>query len=393
MSIRSNRMIPLHFLDFSTVTAGSPNRDVLYAQLLNRKAAMSFNSSIISHPTSPVAEIKSALPRIPEPNQQFHSRCHQIAYACLEPLKPAINSLINRFGASRLGVVCGTSASGNRSVEEEWQDAGNFDFDYHNLHTYGCVARYLKRASGIKGPAFSVSTACSSGSNALFSAARLIQSNVCDAVLTGAVDSLCLTTYHGFQSLQIMDSLFCRPFDANRQGVNLGEGAAFFLLSSSSIPDLPTQALLLGMGASSDAYHMTAPDPEGFGAMLAMNRALKHADLNIREMDYINLHGTGTPLNDIAEAVAVQQIFGDALPCSSTKGYTGHLLGAAAAIEIAICILSLKNGILFANHGLNDRDPSISINILPEHLKTSVHRIMKNSFAFGGNNTCVILGA
>ncbi len=385
-------MIPLHLLDFSAVSALGPDRDTLFRNLIDRRAGLSYISSIVPSTTSPLAEIPFPLPSIPPPLSRFHSRCHRIAFACLRPLEASIRSVVEAFGADRVGVVCGTSASGNRAVEESWRNEGDFDFDYHHLHTFGCVSQFLKQLSGIRGPAFSVSTACSSGSNALMSAARLIHSGSCDAVLTGAADSLCLTTYHGFQSLQIVDPDYCKPFDADRKGLNLGEGAAFFILASRPLASLPSIARLLGMGASSDGYHMTAPDPEGHGAMLAMQRALEDAGLSAGDIDTINLHGTGTPLNDMAEARAVRQVFGEEIPCSSTKGYTGHLLGAAAAIEIAVCILSLQNGILFANHGMVRQDPDIRIRLLSDHLRQPARCVMKNSFAFGGNNTSLVFG-
>ncbi len=385
-------MNPLHFLDFSAVSALGPDRDTLFQNLIDRRPGLSYASSIVPSTSSPLGEIPFALPAPPPPLDRFHSRCHRIAYACLRPLDASIRAVVEAFGADRVGVVCGTSASGNRSVEESWQNDGRFDFDYHHLHTFGCVSRLLKRLSSLQGPAFSVSTACSSGSNAIMSAARLIHSGTCDAVVTGAVDSLCLTTYHGFQSLQIVDPDYCKPFDADRKGLNLGEGAAFFILSSKPLADYPGIARLLGMGASSDGYHMTAPDPEGLGAKLAMQRALEDAGLVPGDIDAINLHGTGTPLNDMAEARAVYQVFGDETPCSSTKGYTGHLLGAAAAIEIAACILSLLHGTVFANHGMSRQDPGIRIRLLTEHLRQSVRRVVKNSFAFGGNNTSLVIG-
>jgi 3-oxoacyl-[acyl-carrier-protein] synthase I len=383
----------IYVLAQSIVTALGDTAESTISGLKNQVSGIRYESDVLDEVPCPVGNISSPLHPLPENVAQFSNRCCRIAINTIRSLDSEIESLKNRYPAHRLGIVCGTSASGTEATEAHWKPDGNFPFDYHNLHTFWSVARCIQAYTGFKGPAYTVSTACSSAANAMISSMHLIRSGMCDAVLTGGVDSLCKTTYHGFRSLQIMDHEACRPFDLNRKGLTLGEGAAFFVLGGEKASNDVYCPRIVGAGSSSSAYHMTAPDPDGSGAILSMISALDSAGLQPSDIDYINLHGTGTPLNDVSEASAVLEVFGSHLPCSSTKGYTGHLLGASAAIESAICMLAMQHGFIPGNLNLETLDPDVKISIVQNTESTmSLKHVLSNSFAFGGNNTSLIFG-
>jgi 3-oxoacyl-[acyl-carrier-protein] synthase-1 len=239
--------------------------------------------------------------------------------------------------------------------------------------------------------AMTISTACSSSAKVFAAAARQIELGLIDAAIVGGVDTLCLTTLYGFASLQLTSPSPCRPYDATRDGISIGEGAAFALLERAADP-APGSVLLLGAGESSDAYHMSSPHPEGLGARLAMDAALQSAGLAPADIDYINLHGTATPANDAAEGKAVAALFGSRVPCASTKGATGHTLGAAGAIEAVICALALTDSLLPGSPGTTAPDPSIPVNYLLASRDAPVRRVLSNSFGFGGSNCSLIFG-
>jgi 3-oxoacyl-[acyl-carrier-protein] synthase I len=215
---------------------------------------------------------------------------------------------------------------------------------------------------------------------------------VCDAALVGGVDTLCLTTLYGFNSLGLVSASPCRPYDIERNGISIGEGAGFALLEKTAMPDSAESILFLGIGESSDAYHMSSPHPEGQGARLAMQRALDSAGLQPADIDYINLHGTATKANDASEGKAISTLFGDELPCSSTKGWTGHLLGAAGITEAIISMLAIEHGFIPGSLGTQQIDPALTCNYLIENRETQVDCVLSNSFGFGGSNCSLILG-
>jgi 3-oxoacyl-[acyl-carrier-protein] synthase-1 len=238
-----------------------------------------------------------------------------------------------------------------------------------------------------------VSTACSSSAKVFGDAQRLVEAGWVDAAVVGGVDSLCLTTLYGFHSLQLFAADICRPWDAQRAGVSLGEGAAFALLQREPAAGQSPLARLLGVGESSDAHHMSAPHPEGALAAAAMRQALAGAGLAPAQIDYINLHGTGTPSNDAAEDQAVQSVFGRELPCSSTKGATGHTLGAAGGVEAVISVLALRHGLMPGGLNVRERDPALGIHYLQANRMQSLRHVLTNSFGFGGSNASLVLGA
>ena len=307
-----------------------------------------------------------------------------------------VRSAAARHGAARIGVFLGTSTSGVLQTELAFRrrdpasGALPADLHYAETHNVYSVARYVRARLGLAGPAFVVSTACSSSAKVFASAARMIELGLIDAAVVGGVDSLCLTTLYGFQALELVASDICRPWDAARAGLSIGEAAAFALLDRDA---RDARAWLLGAGESSDAHHMSSPHPEGAGAAAAMRAALALAGLAPGDVDYLNLHGTGTPGNDAAEDRAVCAVFGPELPCSSTKGYTGHTLGAAGAVEAAFAMLALEHGLAPASLNLREIDPALHARLLRAPLERRFDVVASNSFGFGGSNACLVFGA
>ncbi len=303
-----------------------------------------------------------------------------------------------KYGAQRVGVFIGTSTSGILQTELAYRqrdpETGAFppDFIYGTTHNTFSVADFTRRYLGLTGPAVVVSSACSSSAKVFASARRMLAAGLIDAAVVGGVDSLCLTTLYGFNSLGLLSAQACRPFDFARDGISIGEAAAFALLER--VPEqLDADAVLfLGVGESSDAYHMSSPHPEGLGARLAMQGALTMAHLNVADIDYINLHGTATQSNDAAEAKAVAALFGPEMPCSSTKGASGHTLGAAGGLEAVICALALQHGLLPGGLNTQHLDPALPLHYLLENREQAVTRVMSNSFGFGGTNCSLIFG-
>jgi len=312
-----------------------------------------------------------------------------------------VREAIARYGKTRVGIFLGTSTAGILQTELAYRrrDAATGalpeDFIYRTTHNSFSLAEFTRDYFGLEGMAMAISTACSSSAKVFAAAARQLELGSIDAAIVGGVDTLCLTTLYGFASLQLTSSQPCRPYDAARNGISIGEGAAFALLerADSVANTAPAgSVLLLGTGESSDAYHMSSPHPEGLGARLAMEAALRSAGLTAADIDYINLHGTSTPANDAAEGKAVAALFDQRVPCSSTKGATGHTLGAAGAVEAVICALALTDGFLPGSPGTQTLDPAIPIDYLLQGRAGRVRHALTNSFGFGGSNCSLILG-
>jgi 3-oxoacyl-[acyl-carrier-protein] synthase-1 len=337
---------------------------------------------------------------LPTSLQRFDCRNNRLAQLGLmqDGFDAAVRRAVERYGARRVGVFLGTSTSGILSTEIAFRHLDALtgalpaEFDYAGTHNSFSVADYVGRLFELSGPAVTVCTACSSSAKVFAAAQRMIATNQIDAAIVGGVDSLCLTTLYGFQSLQLTSPQPCRPFDARRDGLSIGEAAAFALLERTPAEINPEAILLLGTGESSDAYHMSSPHPEGAGARSAMRAALADAALSPGDIDYINLHGTGTPSNDAAESRAVAGLFGAATPCSSTKGATGHALGAAGALEAIICALALKSGLAPGGLNVRQRDPALAVNYLTHNRQTPLRRVLTNSFGFGGANCALLFG-
>jgi 3-oxoacyl-[acyl-carrier-protein] synthase-1 len=306
-----------------------------------------------------------------------------------------------RYGAGRVGVFIGTSTAGILETELAYRQrdprsgALPAGFHYAETHNPYSSASFVRTYFALQGPALVVSSACSSGAKVFGSARRMLAAGLIDAAVVGGVDSLCLTTLYGFNSLELLSSGPCRPFDTHRSGISIGEAAAFALLerapdASDADAQVADDAILLaGIGESSDAYHMSSPHPEGLGARLAMEQALVSGGIAAAQIDYINLHGTATPSNDAAESLAVNALF-DGTPCSSTKGATGHTLGAAGALEAVIAALALREQWLPAGINTSEADPGLGLNYLLTSRPAGLRSVLSNSFGFGGTN-CSLL--
>ena len=332
--------------------------------------------------------------------KDFDCRNNRLAQLGLEQdgFAAAVRAAIESYGRDRVGIFIGTSTSGILETELAYRqrdpDTGALPADFHYSKTQNTfsVVDFTRRYFDLRGPAVAISSACSSSAKVFGSARRMMEAGLIDAAVVGGVDSLCLTTLYGFNSLQLLSTQACRPFDAARDGISIGEAAAFALLERAPQNPAPDDLLLLGIGESSDAYHMSSPHPEGLGAHTAMEQALKTAGLAPTAIDYINLHGTATPSNDAAESKAVRAVFGSATPCSSTKGATGHTLGAAGGVEAVISLLVLRHGLLPGGLNTTQLDPEAGVNYLLENREQPVTRVISNSFGFGGTNCSLIFG-
>ena len=340
----------------------------------------------------PVAGVHGELATIPPELGQQSSRNNQLLLEAALQIEGDIRQAIHRYGASRVGIVLGTSTSGideaSRGIAHylrEHQFPADYDYQQQEL---SAPANFLADWLQLSGPAYVISTACTSSARALMSAQRLLDLGACDAVICGGVDSLCKLTLNGFSSLDAVSNERCNPFSVNRNGINIGEAAVLFLMTRQ-----PAPIALLGSGASCDAHHISAPEPSGKGALQSMRKALASAKLAPEQIGYLNLHGTATQHNDAMESLAVASLFPDGVACSSTKPMSGHTLGAAGALEAAFCWLSLAHGVVPPHVWDGQADPALPAlqwTHTGEPLKK--RRLMSNSFAFGGNNVSLIIG-
>lgn len=330
----------------------------------------------------------------------FECRNNRLAQLALrqDDFADAVRACSTRYGARHVGVLLGTSTSGILETELAYRHRDPFSgalpasFRYAETHNSFAVVDFVRRFFGLQGPAVAVSCACASSAKVFAAAQRMIQTGLIDAALVGGIDSLCLTTLYGFHSLQLTSTQPCRPFDLARDGISIGEAAAFLLLER--MPDSPGAGALalLGAGESSDAHHMSAPHPDGLGAQLAMKTALRAAHLTAGDIDYVNLHGTATPGNDRSESKAVNALFDAATICSSTKGATGHTLGAAGALEAVISLLALQDGLAPAGLHVSRPDPILHLQYLRQNRVQPLRTVLSNSFGFGGTNCSLIFG-
>jgi len=338
------------------------------------------------------------LPDISHLPLREQSRNNRVALAALAQIRAQVDTVIERYGAQRIGIVLGTSTSGIGESEAAFRHErihGNFPAHYHyGQQELGSPAAALAATLGISGPAYVHSSACASSAKAMASAARLLNMGLCDAVISGGVDTLCEFTIAGFSALDSVSAELCNPLSVNRCGINIGEGAALFLMSKE-----PATVALCGWGESSDAHHISAPDPAGKGATLAIRQALQRAAIDAGQIDYINLHGTATRQNDAMESTVISQLFGTAVPVSSSKPFTGHTLGAASAIEAGLCWLTMQDdnasGTLPPHLWDGQADPALpALHVVKtgDALGRPPRYILSNSFAFGGSNAALILG-
>ena len=329
----------------------------------------------------------------------FDCRNNRLAERALaaDGFAAAVAAAVARHGASRIGVFVGTSTSGILQTEIAYRHRDRdgalpADFHYATTHNSFSIADYTRQRLGLTGPALAVSAACASSAKVFANASRMIAAGLIDAAVVGGVDSLCLTTLYGFNSLELLSHQACRPYDVARDGISIGEAAGFALIEPVAVNVAPGAVVVAGVGESSDAYHMSSPHPEGAGARAAMSAALAAAGLVAADIDYVNLHGTGTPSNDAAEDHAVHALFGTNVPVSSTKGATGHTLGAAGIVEALILKLAIENHLAPAGLNTRDLDPALKSRYLLTNLETRIDIGLSNSFGFGGANCALVLG-
>ena len=348
-----------------------------------------------------VGKIAGELPETPPTLVTYATRNNQLALSALNQIKDSIEQAKSQFGADRIAVVIGTSTSGISDGETALKHKlahSKFPEDYHySKQELGNTSEFVSQYWSLTGPSYVISTACSSSGRVFIAAQRLLDSGMADAVLVGGVDTLCKLTLNGFHGLEALSTAHCKPFGASRNGINIGEAAAFMLLSKAKLNGVATEQnsssiALLGCGDSSDAHHISAPHPEGDGAEQAMRKALDSAQLQAEDIGYINAHGTATPLNDSMESKAIHRIFANKVPVSSTKPLTGHTLGAASAIEAAIAWHILKYDLPLPLQKCQDKAEDIEIDLVNCSQKLKVKNILSNSFAFGGNNISLIFG-
>lgn len=332
---------------------------------------------------------------LPSALQRYDCRNNRLALMALEQdgFQQAAQDAIRRHGAERVAVVLGTSTSGIRELELAYarRMGGPLPaapYLYRCAQNPFSLSAIVREHLGARGPAHTVSTACSSSAKVFASAYRMLAAGLCDAAVVGGADSLCFMTLFGFNSLKLLSQDPCRPWSPDRDGLSVGEAAGFALLERDGAAGLTLE----GYGESSDAYHMSAPHPEGAGADAAMRAALRHANCDAETVEYINLHGTGSPANDRAEDLAVCAVFGTHTLCSATKGLTGHALGAAGILESVICLLALRHGLVPGTANTRARDPRLSVNLLVEPQRGRLRRALTNSFGFGGNNCSLLFG-
>lgn len=333
---------------------------------------------------------------MPSVCEDLMSRNNQLAWLGLQEdgFIDAVDRMRSATSPTRIGVVMGTSTSSIGRTEEGYtrlDEAGEMPPEYrqaevHNLNSPGI---FVARALGLEGPVMTISTACSSSAKVFATAARWIALDLVDGVLVGGVDSLCLSVLYGFNSLGLISRSQCSPMDAGRSGINIGEAAGYALVCrADAMPDVRTT--LAGYGESSDAHHMSHPHPEGEGAVLAMRAALSRAGLDTKQIGYVNLHGTATKANDLIETLAMRRVFEGPVPASSTKGWTGHTLGAAGILEAVICLQALRTGLLPRTLNCGEPDPELAFPVLEKNEEKRIDYALSNSFGFGGNNASLI---
>lgn len=329
--------------------------------------------------------------------QHFDCRNNRLALRGLQSddFKLAVDKARSHYGANRIGVFIGTSTSGILQTEHAYARRGKNnefpdDFDFFHTHNTFSIADFCQHYLGLNGPISAVSTACSSSAKVFAVAYRHIKAGLCDAAIVGGVDTLCGTTLYGFNSLGLVSPDKCRPWGDGRNGINIGEAAGFALLEK---PEKAPDAIqLLGYGESSDAYHMSTPHPQGEGAIHAMQAALDRARIKPEDVDYINLHGTATQSNDSSEDHAVSNLFGHSTSCSSTKGWTGHTLGAAGITEAIFSCLCIENNFMPSSLNTENKDPELNANVLMKINESPIHTVVSNSFGFGGTNCSLAIG-
>ncbi len=397
------RLRPLNILAHTATTALGSGLDAQRRALRERRSGLrsnDFGNASLPCWIGRVGGLEEVV--LPSHLQAFACRNNALAWMALhhDGIAAALEQVVSRHGNARVAVVMGTSTSSIGATEEAYErlqvDAEGHrhfpsDLQRSRIHTPHSLGDFVQAATGLGGPCVTVATACSSSAKVFAQAARLIDAGLADAALVGGVDTLCGSVLFGFNALQLVAPTPCQPFDARRVGLSLGEAGGYAVLERADAG--PASKLqLLGYGESSDAHHMSAPHPEGLGARLAMQAALQRAGIDAGQVGYLNLHGTSTPANDSIEAAAVAAIFPDSLHASSTKGWTGHTLGAAGIVESVFALLALTDGLLPGTLNSEIPDPACGPQIRFANAQADIHYAMNNSFGFGGNNCSLVFG-
>jgi 3-oxoacyl-[acyl-carrier-protein] synthase-1 len=340
------------------------------------------------------------LEKLPVDNKlaAFDCRNNRLAQLCLQQddFQRSVGHYRQRFGADRIAVILGTSTSGIDRTEwafiQQNKKGGLLpaEYDFATSQSNQALTDFVRQYLQLTGPSLTISTACSASAKVFACAERLIEQGWADAAVVGGADCLALTTLFGFNSLELTAPEPCQPCDAKRCGLNIGEGAGFALLTRAD--QQQSDYLLLGTGESSDAYHMSSPHPQALGAKQAIKQALQQAHCQPADIDYINMHGTATRVNDASEDLAISEVIGTEVPCSSTKGWSGHTLGAAGITEAAIALLCLEQQFIPGTLNTTELDPSFTSRVVLTNQQRPVNRVMSNSFGFGGSNCCLIFG-
>lgn len=391
-------MTPLTVRAATATNAAGAGRDALFDALLARRSGLAPYRDAAGGLETFAGEV-TGLEEVTLPARlaAYDCRNHRLAQRALarDDFRDAVGECAARHGAHRVAVVMATSTSGIRETEIAYAHRGPdgalpADFRYDTVHAMHALGEFVRLSLELAGPCFTVSTACSSSAKVFASAARLIAAGIADAAVVGGVDTLCRNTLYGFNSLELVSRAPCRPCDRDRDGISIGEGAGFILLARAAADDVGPR--LLGYGESSDAYHMSSPHPEGRGATAAMTAALARAGLDAGSIDYINLHGTASVINDRIEDRAVAALFGAATPCSSTKGWAGHTLGAAGATEAVIACLCLEHGLVPGCLNTQTVDPGFASRVALANERRPLARVLTNSLGFAGNNCSLVFG-
>jgi 3-oxoacyl-[acyl-carrier-protein] synthase I len=403
MSLAEQPMTPLTLSAYTLVTANGRGAGEVCRALRERRSGLrpcDFEDALLKTYIGRVEGLEDF--SLENGLERFDCRNNRLAWLGLQQdgFMVAVAEAKQRYGADRIAVVMGTSTSGILDTEHAYcnrdPQTGSlprwFTSRYRYTHNMFSLGHFVRACLGLRGPALVISTACSSSAKVFATAARYLRTGLCDAAIIGGVDSLCLTTLYGFSALQLLSAQPCRPCDEDRDGLSLGEAAGFALLESSAKVGRKGAVALLGYGESTDGHHMSQPHPEGAGAIRAICQSLDRAGLRPSDIDYINLHGTATRANDAVEDKAVSHIFGSSIPASSTKGWTGHTLGAAGVIEALITTLCLKQAFVPGTINCKRVDPALRSRILRENEERPIRRAVSNIFGFGGNNCSLVLG-
>jgi len=391
-----SRIPPLAITAFTATCAAGRGRDALAAALASRTGGLRQNDfNELPCWIGRVAGIGQA--PLPAAWRAWESRNHRLAWLGLQQdgFHEQALAAIERYGASRVALIVGTSTSSIGETERAYRelDDGHFNAEQRQRrgHAAHALGAFVQQALAVRGPCLTIATACSSSAKVFASAERLLHAGIADAAIVGGVDTLCGSVLYGFNSLELVSSEPCRPFDVQRSGLSLGEAAGFALLEN--IHADKSAPRLIGYGESADAHHMSAPHPQGLGAERALRDALERAGLEPHEVDYINLHGTASRQNDEVEAMLIARAFPATTLASSTKGWTGHTLGAAGIVEANIALLALERGLVPGTLNTQTLDPACGPQIQIDNREGNVRIALSNSFGFGGNNCCLAFAA